>query len=116
MGKGYNEGEQEGHNSPGTESPWASRLTAWGAEKAQQCHKNFLQYSTFASEKPQIRKGLRGRQTCLLSRAPSNLVASLAWGEKQSFKKLYIKILIFPSNFCAPVKVAPMARAMPTIP
>jgi len=48
MGKGHNEGGQEEHNSPGAESPWARRLTSWGAEKAQQCHKYFLQYSTFA--------------------------------------------------------------------
>jgi len=42
MGKGHNEGEQEGHNSPGAKPPWARRVTAWGAEKAQQCHKYFL--------------------------------------------------------------------------
>jgi len=33
-------------------SLWRRRITAWGAEKSQQCHKYFLQYSTFASEKP----------------------------------------------------------------
>jgi len=26
------------------------------------------------------------------------------------------KLQFFPSNFCAPVKVAPMARAMPAMP
>jgi len=36
-------------------------ITAWGAEKAQQCHKYFLQYGAFASEKTQVRTW--GRQT-----------------------------------------------------
>jgi len=44
-----------GHNSPGAESLWGRRMTAWGAEKFQQCHKCFLQYTTFASERPQVR-------------------------------------------------------------
>jgi len=46
-----------------------------GAEKPQQCRKYFLQYSTFASERPQVRTW--GRQTCFLPRAPPNLVTSL---------------------------------------
>jgi len=50
-------------------------MTAWGAEKSQKCHKCFLQYSTFASERPQLRRW--GHQTCFLPRAPSNLVTSL---------------------------------------
>jgi len=49
----------------GAEFP-GRRITVWGAEKAQQCHKYFLQCSTFASERPQVRTW--GRQTCLLSR------------------------------------------------
>ena len=32
------------------------RMAAGGAEKSQQCHKYFLQNSTFASERPQFRK------------------------------------------------------------
>jgi len=39
-------------------------MTAGGAEKSQRCHKHFLQYSKFASERPQVRKW--GRQTCFL--------------------------------------------------
>jgi len=50
-------------------------MTARGAEKTQQCRQYFLQYSTFASERPQIRT--RGRQTSFLSRAAFNLVAPL---------------------------------------
>jgi len=46
-----------------------------GAEKSQQCHNYFIQYSTFASEIPQIRT--LGSQTCFFPRAPSNLVTSL---------------------------------------
>jgi len=40
--------------------------------KIPQCHKYFLQYSTFASERPQESQ-VRAweRQTCFLSRAPS---------------------------------------------
>jgi len=44
-------------------------------EKSQQCHKYFIQYSKFASTKPQSRTW--GRQTCFLSRVPSNLVTPL---------------------------------------
>jgi len=44
---------------------------ASGAEKSQQCRKYFLQYSTFAPERPYIRKS--GRRICFLPRAPSNL-------------------------------------------
>jgi len=50
-------------------------MTAEGAEKSQQCHKYFLQYTTFASERPQVR--IWGRQSALLARAPSNLVTPL---------------------------------------
>jgi len=58
-------------------------MTAGGAEISQKCHKYFLQYSTFASESPQVRTW--GRQTCFLPRAPSNLVdadklaSALSW-------------------------------------
>jgi len=56
------------------------RMTARVAKKSQQCRKYFLQYSTFASERPQVRTW--ERQTCFLPRAPSNLVTLLrliAW-------------------------------------
>jgi len=39
-------GGKEEH-STGAEAPWGRGITAWGAEKAQQCHKYFLQYCTF---------------------------------------------------------------------
>jgi len=64
--------------TPDAESLWGRRITAGGAEKSQQCHKYFLQYSTFASERPLLRKW--GRQTCFLLRAPSNLVTTLGGG------------------------------------
>jgi len=41
------------------------RITALGAEKSQQCHMHFLQYSEFASEIPQVRTW--GRQTGFLA-------------------------------------------------
>jgi len=50
-------------------------MTAGCAEKSQQSHKYFLHYSTFASERPRVQTW--GRQTCFLSRAPSDLVTSL---------------------------------------
>jgi len=46
-----------------------------GGQKSQQCHKHFLQRSTFVSERPQVRTW--GRQTCFLPQAPSNLVTPL---------------------------------------
>ena len=45
------------------------------AEMSQKCHKYFLQYSEFASERAQVPTW--GRQTCFLPRAPSNLVTPL---------------------------------------
>jgi len=62
-----NDGKR-GHNSPSAES-------LPGGRKSQQYHKCFLQCSTFASERPQVRT--RGRQTCFLPRASSNLVTPL---------------------------------------
>jgi len=50
-------------------------MTAGSAEKSQQRHKYFLQYSTFASERHEVQTW--GRQTCFLPRAPSNLVTPL---------------------------------------
>jgi len=47
--QGRNDGGARGAQFPGR------RITAGGVEKYQQCHKYFLQYSTFASEKPQVR-------------------------------------------------------------
>jgi len=39
----------------GTPNHCGCRMVAGGAKKSQQCHKYFLQYSTFASERPQFR-------------------------------------------------------------
>jgi len=47
-----------------------------GAKKSQQCHTYLLQYRTFVSGRPQVRKW--GRQTYFLPRAPSNLVTPLS--------------------------------------
>ena len=46
-------------------------------EKYQRCHKYFPQYSTFTSERLQVRT--QGPQTCFLFRAPSILVTTLVW-------------------------------------
>ena len=56
----------------GAESLRGSRMTAEGEEKTQQCHKHFLQYSAFASDRFQVRAW--ACETCFLPRAPSNLV------------------------------------------
>jgi len=45
------------------------------AEKSQQCHKHFLQYTAVTSKISQLR--IWGRQTCFFPRAPSNLVMPL---------------------------------------
>ena len=58
----------KGHNSRASDH-------SGGAEKSQQCHKYFLQYSTLASEIPPVRTW--GRQTCFLPRAPSYCVTPL---------------------------------------
>jgi len=49
MHVGAEQGEARGERFPGR------RITAEGAEKSQQCHKYFLPYSAFASERPQVR-------------------------------------------------------------
>jgi len=54
---------------------WAPNHSG-GAKKPQQCHTYILQYSTFASGRPQVRNW--GRQNCFLPRAPSNLVTPLS--------------------------------------
>jgi len=43
-------------------------INCGGAEKSQQCRKYFLQYSAFASERPQVLTW--GRQTCFLPQSP----------------------------------------------
>ena len=73
---------QWGRNYLGAESLWGRWNTAGalndygGAKKSQQFHTYILQYSTFASGRPQVRKW--GRQTCILPRALSNLVMPLS--------------------------------------
>ena len=70
-----------GHNSwapnryGGAQSLRGRPIPADGAEKPWHCHKYCLQYSTFNSEKPQVRTW--GRQNCFLPWAPSNLVTPL---------------------------------------
>jgi len=50
-------------------------MSAGDAEKSQQFHKYFPQYSKFPSERPQVRTC--GRQTCFLPQVPSDLVTPL---------------------------------------
>jgi len=57
---------QGGRHSPGTESLWGHQITAEAANKFQQCHKYFVPYSTFVSERPQVRTW--GHQTFFLLR------------------------------------------------
>jgi len=67
-----NEGEQGGRNSPGAESLLGRRITAGALKSPNNVTSTF---SGFASERPQVRTW--GRQTCFLSRAPSDLVTPL---------------------------------------
>ena len=46
-------GGQGGHIYPGANSLWGRWITAGAAERFQQCHKYFLQYSKFSFERAQ---------------------------------------------------------------
>ena len=92
-----NEGGQGRHNSPGAESQWGRQIAVGGAIKSQQCHKHILQYSTFASERPQVRTW--GRQTCFLPRAPSDLVTPLLL-RQQSQKLRFIGAAMVLFHLC----------------
>ena len=73
------------------------QMTAWGVEKSQQCHKYFLQYSTFASERPQVRTW--ERQNCFLPWAPPNHVTPPGIGQTIYFsfinRNVSIKQVLF---------------------
>jgi len=73
--QGRNKRVQGGAIPRAPKSVWGRRMTAWGAENFQQCHKYCLQYSKFASIRPQIQ--MWGRQIWFLPRTPSNLVTPL---------------------------------------
>ena len=73
--QGRNEGQQEGHNSPGAESFRGAPKIIRSAEKSQQYHKSFLHLHYICFWKNQVRT--LGRQTCFLPRAPSSLVTPL---------------------------------------
>ena len=79
--QGRNEGAR-GRNYPGAKSLWRRCNTAGApndcvsSKMCQQYHTYILQYSTFVSGRPQVRKW--GRQTCFLPRTPSNLVTPLS--------------------------------------
>jgi len=70
--RGVTRGEG-GHNSSGAESLWERRMTAGGAEKSQQCHKYFFQYSCFRKTS----NSNMGAPNLLLAPTPSNLVTPL---------------------------------------
>jgi len=76
--QGRNEWAARGHNSLGAESLRGAPNQCVDTEKSQKCHKYFLQYSKFASERPRVLSW--GRRTGFLPRTPSNLVTPLgAW-------------------------------------
>ena len=76
-----NEGGQ-GTMLRGAESMLGALNDCGGTEKSQKCHKYFLRYRTFASERPQVRTW--GWQICSLPQLPSNLVMSLSCALLQS--------------------------------
>jgi len=71
----------KGHNSPGAESLWGRRKVLTMSQ--------VLQCSTFASERPRVRKW--GHQTCFLPRAPSNIVTPLTLIQCSSALSKYMK-------------------------
>jgi len=71
--RGVTSGCKGGAISQAPKSLWGRRITPndsaeWGAENFQQSHKYFLQYSKFASIRPQIQ--IWGHQIWFLRRAP----------------------------------------------
>jgi len=89
--KSHKQGRNGG--ARGAQIPWApshygSPNHCRGVEKFQKCHKYFLQYSEFASERAQVRTW--GRQTCFLPRAPSNLVTPLHISAKFGVSKVIL--------------------------
>jgi len=66
---GRNEG-CKGEQFPGPQITMGAPNHCGGTIKSQQCHKYFLQYGTFASERAQVRTW--GRQTSFLPQAPSS--------------------------------------------
>jgi len=73
--QGRNEGAMRAQ-LPGRRITLGALKYCGGAKKSQQCHTYILQYSTFASGRSQVRKW--GRRTCILLRAPSNLVTPMS--------------------------------------
>ena len=75
-------------------------MSAGGAEKSQQCHMYFLQHSKFPSERPQARTW--GRQTCFLSRSPSDLVTKGVhkggWGQPPLSLIFYKNVITSGNN------------------
>jgi len=71
-------------------------MIAGDAKKSQQYHNYFLQYSTFASERPQVR--IWGHQTCFLPRAPANFVTSLVQRAGTDLEKRSNFINSFPTK------------------
>jgi len=69
-----------------------------GAEKSPKCHKYFLQYSEFASERAQVR--ICGRQICFLPRTPHNLVTPLCQPEwkQREFQLRKRRTVLFSQN------------------
>jgi len=72
--QGRNEGGK-GATIPRAPNRYGGAESLRERQKSQQYHKCFLQYSIFASERPQVRTLVR--QSCFLTRAPSNLVTPL---------------------------------------
>jgi len=70
-------GVMRGAQFPGRQITMGAANNCGGRRKVpiMSHHKYFLQYSTFASEKPRVRTW--ERQTCSLTRAPSNVVMPL---------------------------------------
>ena len=89
------QGRNEGGTIPrapnhygGAESLRAAPNDCAGAKKCKHCHKYFLQYSTFASLRPQIRTW--GRQICFFFRALSNLVTALYGRVSSTCDKVWV--------------------------
>jgi len=74
--------EGKGGNFPGAESPWGRELFRRAPKRPNNVTSTFFNAAHLLPKDLRFEHKGAKLQTCLLSRAPSNFVTSLAWGAK----------------------------------
>jgi len=87
-----------------------------GAEKVQQCHKYFLKYSSPRLLPKNLRFEHGGAKLAYCSGRHPTLLRPCMWRKIQVQETIHTDFNFFRAIFAPPVKVVPMARAMPAIP